>query len=150
MTCLVVTYTQKLLVAGYDNGHIILWDIPKKQVLKIISPLILEDMEKNGQDGHLFGHRIVHITFVGPKERFVSADEKVEKLLAQEEILFTQVSFYTRVMHSITSLSGFTFSILSIPLGSMAGQMNAFLQRQSLPWKGSLTCLFDTQEMSSG
>lgn len=77
MTCLVVTYTQKLLVAGYDSGHIILWDIPRKQFLKVIVPVTADEGDQKGVDGHMVGHRIVHLAFVGPKERFVSADEKV-------------------------------------------------------------------------
>lgn len=66
--------SSKWVVAGYEFGHICVFDLLKKQLIKTVMPRkSLDDKD----DGHVVGTRVVHVSFVGPKDRFVSADEKV-------------------------------------------------------------------------
>ena len=76
MTALGINYSQKLIVSGHDSGHIFIWDIEKKTVIKTIKPIPL-NIFKDGLDGHLATSSITHITFLGQKDRFVSADNRV-------------------------------------------------------------------------
>jgi hypothetical protein len=76
VTCLGISYSQKLIVSGHESGHIFIWDRFKKIVIKAIPPIPSNGFQEN-LDGHLASCAIIHITFVGQKDRFISADDMV-------------------------------------------------------------------------
>lgn len=104
VTSLGISYSQKLIVSGHESGHIFIWDRIKKSVVKAISP-IPSSMFKESLDGHLASSSILHIAFLGQKDRFISADDTVLYIL---QINFKGTAFYHEfnqliLMYSITS-----------------------------------------------
>ena len=71
-----ISYSQQLIVSGHESGHIFIWDRSKKSVIKAIPP-IPSLIFQQGLDGHLASCAIIHITFVGQKNKFISADDMV-------------------------------------------------------------------------
>ena len=72
LTCSALSHSQKLIVTGYKSGHLILWDLSLRTPLKLLPPILNTVPMK--KDGHIQGNSILHVAFVGPKDRFVSAD----------------------------------------------------------------------------
>jgi WD40 repeat protein len=76
VTALGISYSQKLIVSGHESGHIFVWDRFKKTVIKAILPIPSNGFNES-LDGHLASSAIIHLTFVGQKDRFISADDTV-------------------------------------------------------------------------
>ena len=76
VTALGISFSQKMIVSGHESGHIFIWDLQKKLVLKAI-PSIPSDRFQESVDGHLSNSSIIHLTFLGQKDRFISADDSV-------------------------------------------------------------------------
>lgn len=63
-------------MSGHESGHVFVWDRIKSSVVKVITP-IPSNIFKESIDGHLASSSIIHIVFLGQKDRFISADDTV-------------------------------------------------------------------------
>jgi hypothetical protein len=53
------------------------WDMQRKTTIKIIPPVPRPVSFSAGRDGHAFGAKIIHISFIGSRHDLISGDSDV-------------------------------------------------------------------------
>ncbi|KAJ3134878.1 Vacuolar protein sorting-associated protein 8 [Physocladia obscura] len=72
-----VSFDHSKVAAGYASGTIAVWDVAKRQAVKIINPIEREvEVTTALKRGHLLNSKIIHIAFVGSKTDLISADDE--------------------------------------------------------------------------
>ncbi|KAJ3333381.1 Vacuolar protein sorting-associated protein 8, partial [Blyttiomyces sp. JEL0837] len=73
VTALAAAVERNRAIGGYASGTICVWDIQKRTTIKIIAPTP-RVLTLTSRDGHFVGSRIIHVSFIGRRSDFVSAD----------------------------------------------------------------------------
>ncbi|TPX30623.1 hypothetical protein SmJEL517_g05856 [Synchytrium microbalum] len=74
VTSLSISSDQSTVAAGYGAGFVVVWDIQRRIVMRVLPPVQRLDGRK---DGHMPGASIIHVGFVGgSKAELVSADNQ--------------------------------------------------------------------------
>jgi vacuolar protein sorting-associated protein 8 len=101
VTALALSYDHTYVAAGYDSGHIQLYDLSNPQTpARSVTPTSLAAVSSGRQEGHLSGSRIVSIGFVGGRHTaVVSADENgLAFYHSLGKVLFVDASDILRIL----------------------------------------------------